>query len=282
MERLKQLMTERGLGSYFERMKHLARNAIHVEPIVTPGDQIPVGASKFGGLPDLPDSFVWPRSDEGEPLLFLCQFNLAELAPYDRDALLPREGMLYIFYDVMTMPSVPYDGYEGWAVRYEAGQELKRRRGPEDVPGYGAYARLELSPTPELPFLGSGLVPREMLEGREYWDLLGFTDRYAATGSEKANSFCKLLGHSYQYWSDSAEDFCERAYRKRYGAEGRPHADPRHPACAARWINLLQLDSCREVGWIFDNGYGRVFFMIDEDDLKHCRFDRVMVWVDVT
>ena len=273
-------MTQRGLGNYFERMKHLARNAIHVNPVVVGKDEIPVGESKFGGKPDLPEGFVWPRREKGKPLLFLCQFNLAELAPYDRDGLLPGEGMLYFFYDVETMPAIIGKEWDGWAVRYESGRELKRQQGPEDVPGYFASARLEFAATPELPFLDSGLVTREMLEGKEYWNLLGFTDHYAATGGDKTDVCTKLLGHTCQAMGGGLEMYCEKEHRRLFGADGCRHEDPGDPGSAARWLNLLQLDSHKDVGWIWDNGYCRVCFWIEEDDLKHGRFDRVMVLVD--
>lgn len=282
MERLKQVMTQRGLGDYFERMKHLTRNAIHVNPIVVGKDEIPVGSSKFGGIPDLPDGFAWPRREEGNPLVFLCQFNLAELAPYDRDGLLPGEGMLYFFYDVEPMPTIIWCEWDGWAVRYESGRELKRQRGPEDVPGYFSSARLELTATPELPFLNSGLVTRKMLEDGESWDLFGFTDRYAATGDDSTDVGTKLLGHTCQIHGGGAEGFCEEEHRRLFGTEGCRHEEPGDPSNAARWLNLFQLDSHENVGWIWGNGYGRVCFWIEEDDLKHRRFDRVMVLTDVS
>ena len=277
MERLKQMMTERGLGNYYERMKHLARNAIHVEPVVVPADEIPVGASKFGGIPDLPEGFVWPRLADGAPLPFLCQFDLAELAPYDRDGLLPKEGLLSFFYDVNPMPDCWYDE-EGWAVFYHVGQELKRQRGPEDVPGYFTSARVEITATPELPFLHSDIIQVEKLEGDEYWDLWEFTDHLAATGDDSTDVCTKLLGHARPVQSGGGLELtCERFHRRKYGSEGCRYEDPRDPRNACRWINLLQLDSHENVGWIWAGGYGRVYFWIEEDDLKNCRFDRVAV-----
>ena len=276
MEELKKALTQRGLGEYFERTKHLVRNAIHIEPIRTPSDQIPVGASKFGGHPDLPEDFVWPRREEGQPLLFLCQYNLAELAPYDRDGLLPTEGILYFFYDVGPMPDISWMELDGWAVRYHAGGAVTRRPGPEDVPGYFATAKLEYTAKPEVPFLFCDLVPRESLQGNEFWDLWDWNNQHASKDGDPSDISTKLLGHACPVQTYGMELECEKAHRKLYGTAGCRWEDPKDHRNAERWVNLLQLDSW-EKSWIWDNGYGRVYFWIEEEDLKHRRFDRVLV-----
>lgn len=69
-----------------------------------------MGASRIGGLPDLPEGAQWPvypgppkpdaawEAFKGEPLAFLVQVNLAEIAPFDVAGLLPASGMLHFFY----------------------------------------------------------------------------------------------------------------------------------------------------------------------------------------
>ena len=68
-----------------------------------------VGASRFGGVPDVPAEFVWPVFETAayddddvrpRPLTFLAQFNCARLAPLDTDGLLPKEGVLSFFYEL--------------------------------------------------------------------------------------------------------------------------------------------------------------------------------------
>jgi uncharacterized protein YwqG len=58
-----------------------------------PFRQTQLGASRFGGLPDLPTDLVWPATD-GSLLLFVAQLNLEEVPP---DACLPRHGWLFFF-----------------------------------------------------------------------------------------------------------------------------------------------------------------------------------------
>ena len=72
--------------------------------------KLPVGSSKLLGNPDVWEGFEWPAIDlDGElyDLTFMCQINCAEAAPYDKDGVLPKTGMLYFFYDLDEMPHEP-------------------------------------------------------------------------------------------------------------------------------------------------------------------------------
>ncbi len=58
-----------------------------------------VGQSKVGGKPHVEQDFEWPTEDgdEGAPLQFIAQFNLAELHPHDFEKQLPAKGMVWFF-----------------------------------------------------------------------------------------------------------------------------------------------------------------------------------------
>ena len=68
-------------------------------------------SSKFGGMPDVWDDFMWPvatksgyrkyTKDEYD-LDFVCQINCAEAAEYDINGILPKTGLLYFFYASQT------------------------------------------------------------------------------------------------------------------------------------------------------------------------------------
>ena len=62
------------------------------------------GRSKMWGSPDLPEGMDYPAvevEEDGEtysdPLMFVCQIRLEDIAPFDGDGLLPHTGMLYFF-----------------------------------------------------------------------------------------------------------------------------------------------------------------------------------------
>ncbi len=58
---------------------------------------VPVGASKFGGRPDVPAGFEWPMAGQN-PCWFVAQVRLADLGPFDTGYQLSRAGLLSFFY----------------------------------------------------------------------------------------------------------------------------------------------------------------------------------------
>lgn len=72
----------------------------------TPTDENLVGKSHWWGAPDLPGGVAYPYvmvtdpetgEDYAEPLTFLCQIRMEDVAPFDKEGLLPRKGMMYFF-----------------------------------------------------------------------------------------------------------------------------------------------------------------------------------------
>ena len=60
--------------------------------------------SKWWGDPDMPENMEYPSVEVTEdeetydyPLTFVCQINCEDIAVYDKEGLLPHEGMLYFF-----------------------------------------------------------------------------------------------------------------------------------------------------------------------------------------
>ncbi len=61
-------------------------------------EALPLGASRFGGLPDLPAGTPWPERD-GVPMEFVAQLRLEDVAPLDPLGRLPAGGTLAFFYN---------------------------------------------------------------------------------------------------------------------------------------------------------------------------------------
>src|SRR5258708_20598885 len=91
-----QLIDQSGLGLVTEHLKLFLKPAIRMESSPASAHPLPVGASKLGGLPDLPPTLTWPSWKE-VPMVFLVQINLQEVAPYDLEQLLPAFCFLYFF-----------------------------------------------------------------------------------------------------------------------------------------------------------------------------------------
>jgi len=76
------------------------------------------GISKFGGLPDVPKGFVWPRWQD-KALSFLLQVQLSKIKKDILDKGCPSIGMLYFFYDCENQPWGMYPNEKGsWRVVY--------------------------------------------------------------------------------------------------------------------------------------------------------------------
>ena len=145
-----------------------------IELIFNFGDKnIVKGSSKFGGKPDVWDGFEWirtvdPDNDpeyEPQPLVFACQINLAEISAYDKDGLLPENGMLYFF-------TSPYgdDFGDNFRVVYYGGDlsELKPCSYPEDYYDEHFFPDVPLTfqsveSNPGNEFSGSGIRRHKLL-----------------------------------------------------------------------------------------------------------------------
>ena len=110
-------LVSRNRADLAELIKDSRINSIPVFEEAVPDDDIPVGASKSGGYPDLPPEIHYPvlgkytayfhnriENHEESSMQLLAQINLSETAPFNRDGMLPDHGMLYFFWS-----GVPYD-----------------------------------------------------------------------------------------------------------------------------------------------------------------------------
>jgi len=80
--------------------------------VASTGEDVPVGASKLGGVPDLPADLEWPAWG-GRPLDFLAQIDLAEL---EIETGLPKQGLLLFFADTLNCAGLSPSDREGFRV----------------------------------------------------------------------------------------------------------------------------------------------------------------------
>lgn len=118
-------------------------------------EEIPVGASKFGGYPDLPPEIPYPvmpsytehfgakKTHPASAMQLLYQIDLSKAAAFDRDHLLPETGMLYVFWSG-ELPALCKDCFK--AIYYDGDHSVLRRTKPE-VPYYQKYFQEVLAPS---------------------------------------------------------------------------------------------------------------------------------------
>jgi uncharacterized protein YwqG len=77
---------------------------LSIEKVVNENDCF--GKSKFGGRPHLPKDFEWPKNEKYDGKYntkkfdtFIAQFNFEEFVKFDTNNILPKQGMLYIFWN---------------------------------------------------------------------------------------------------------------------------------------------------------------------------------------
>ena len=116
-QRVGNCVAQAGLGEWPPRLAVAARHAIILEPgPVEEAADAPIGASRLGGMPDLPSEVPWPRRPARNrtvfkdhaarpwPLSFVAQINFAEI--YSVGALegFPSSGRLLFFCNPIEWP----------------------------------------------------------------------------------------------------------------------------------------------------------------------------------
>ena len=136
-----------GIGHAYDK---LVRPAVWLLPRRVDESKLAPGGTKLGGHPDLPKSKAWPRAAK-EPMTFLAQLALHEVAPHLPEGSLPAEGLLSLF-----MGDDP-DGAAGYcevakAIYTPPGTPLVRHEAPKDMYSriYQA-ATVTMHPTVRIP-----------------------------------------------------------------------------------------------------------------------------------
>lgn len=124
-----------GLGEYTEAILKYKKPCVrlHAQP-ATEMSAHPIGATRIGGLPDLPPNMEWPMRN-GRPCEFIAQINLSEAAAYDVTGTLPKDGLLLFFFDYPFSHDEDYQPYQlgSELIRYYTGDMALLKRA-DDYP----------------------------------------------------------------------------------------------------------------------------------------------------
>ena len=233
----------------------LLRPAISLNVERCDDDLIPVGASKFGGAPDVAAGFEWPKWNE-KPLGFLAQISLEEVAPFDVEGLLPASGLLSFFYGMQDGEDWPYSNEDegGWRVYHFPQTNLTRLPWPEELH--------------DLISLRSAAINFEPL-----WSYTSWFDFAPDILSEFSPEEYDAIYQLEKSW--------KKAFPAKHQMLGHPNLiqdDPRYAVAinmnrgtTKDWRLLLQVDTDDEINFDFCC-CGRVWFVIHQDDLKNENF----------
>ena len=258
-----------GLQKYERELSAVVRNSIfmYTAPPSEPG--LPGGISRLGGLPDLPEGVEWPAA-AGEPLGFLGQIDLAQVAPFDKEGLLPATGFLYFFFDGVTWGLSP-DDKNHWRVIFHPGPgtALNERDPPPPSPRGRSFKECAVR------FSAQETLPNERpaeidIEEDNYSKLIEHLGAFT--------THHQLLGHESLVQGDVKLE-CQLVSNGLYCGDASGYEDPRANqvrAGAKDWILLLQVDSDDNPNMMWGD-LGRLYFCIRKQDLWERRFD--LAWM---
>jgi uncharacterized protein YwqG len=262
-------MSERGAAE----AAALARESVRFALEPCDPQAAPVGATRFGGDPNLPTGYEWPRWRE-RPLMFVAQLRLEELAAHPAARDLPGDGTLLFFYGDQTQAwgSDPDERGAARVIYAPEGTGLARADPPAGLPDDAPLSpcRAVSRPDLSLPPVESASFEAAAIPGGDheaYWDLLEWLNPDQAVLDDPSH---RLLGHPDAIQGDMQIE-CELVANGLSGAEVSPLADELRPG-ATDWRLLFQVDSDETLGTEWGD-VGRIYFWIREQDLAARRFD---------
>jgi uncharacterized protein YwqG len=265
-----------GLARIRADIGRLAQDAVRLTSRAADEAQLPVGASKLGGAPDLPPGIAWPAW-KNTPMSFIAQVRLSDVRPFDTAHRLPATGLLVFFYDAQqqTYGADPADR-GGWQVLYVAGDrpQLLRAAPPADLPAGSRFTPCALTFAREatLPQRPEALLRQldwTSDERRLYDDFLVTLPGPAAQLEPRH----QLLGHP-----DTLQD--DMHLQCALAAHGVSSMDDPRAAELAKtapdWQLLLQIDSDEHAGMRWGSS-GMLYYWIEQAALR--RADTSNVWL---
>lgn len=278
MPGIQQAFAAAGLARVAKDLPTLAQPSIRLTTAPADESALQPGATKIGGLPDLPPDVSWPALN-GVPMSFLAQVRLADAQPYDTERALPPAGVLWFFYDAnqQTYGASPSDR-GGWQVIFRqdaAPAQLKRTGAAAGLPQGALFHACSVALGREMTLPQD---PRSVLSSYDWTPdeqsryenvLAGFPSQ-----ADRAAPHDRLLGNPDAIQDD---DMRLEAQLASHGAGGM--SDPRATALApgaANWRLLFQLDSDPNAGMRWADA-GMLYFWIERDALAAHRFDNVWV-----
>ncbi|MCC7539503.1 MAG: DUF1963 domain-containing protein [Deltaproteobacteria bacterium] len=282
---------EEGLADDAERLLP------HAQPCFVVGSQTPgmgpIGASRLGGVPDLPSALAWPTQGDRH-LTFVAQIDLGALTPEWVDGL-PSSGWLYFFvgrdapaWDV-THRVLYFDGPRDAlsATTVPSGTRAIDDGSPRD------FVAHQLTFRPSFVFdraietaLGLEEFALEFLTASHTqiaglpvaWDTDPRQDAYLSKSGLASlrhrmhlapEDLAKAARDAWAAGDDERAEEIDLATEllRAYRADEAMHLDR-----MARWRVLFLLGSAREVGMCWWDA-GLLQFLVHDDDMRQRRFD---------
>ena len=270
---LPEMLVAAGLGRVAPVLEPLLAGSLRLKTTAAEAQALAPGASRLGGLPDLPPGAAWPGWN-GTPLAFVAQLRLDDLRPYPVAQALPGSGWLYFFYDARQQAFGDKPADRGaWQVLYRAGDAagaVQQQAAPAALPAESRFRPCSVDyavewTLPQRPPLFEPRLDWTPAEQTQYEDFIfkNFSDRSTPRH--------RLLGHT----DEIQDDMHLQCQLLSHGAgdEQDPRAAQLAPG-ALNWQLLLQVDSDANAGMQWGNS-GMLYYWIEKDALQARRFENV-------
>ena len=268
-----QLIQKNNLTDFADRIMAAIKPAIHISKVKT--QEGVIGASRFGGMPDIPTDFEWVLRED-IPLSFLAQINCADLQGFTSAKNLPSSGMLYFFYDAIEQPwGFDPSNRKGSAIIYHPSTEnLITASEPEGAdidngwlfPAYAVQFREVLSlPSYDSQAFDQLSVSQNSVD--DYVNLIVDVSELMAANEPIHQMFghssniqgdmqleCQLISHGIDYGNGYSESIAKEL-----------------AAGASDWLLLLQLDTDDDLEMMWGD-MGMLYFWIRESSLQSKSF----------
>lgn len=288
---MRMLLNTYGLQRVAERLEQLILPSIRIRTQRVHEELLSLGASKFGGLPDLPPEIAWP-SWKSIPMAFLAQINLKETQTLDTMKVLPSSGMLYFFYDAYHQP-VGYDPTMrgGWCVFYYDGPCSSLQRLPIPslllekpslwLPKEQHYTACAVTFSLEPTFPPNYTVALEALSLSDE-EQEGYSTFLRLGKEDVQEPIHRLLGHPDALQGDMQVE-SQLVSHGLYAGDGTAYVSPRAEQLkkgVQNWRLLLQLDTDDKASMLWGIE-GRIYYWIEVDALRTRHFEQswmIMQW----
>lgn len=272
---IQQLFTDNGLTDYWHKFADKLKPCFRIRYSPAQDQDIPIGKSKLGGLPDLPRQTEWAKFHH-LPLTFLAQINLAELPDDDVRKLLPDKGLLSFFY------SLENDDYTSSPHKVLFSDrpinDLERKAAPANLTAnemiYETGHIHSMAIEQSLPGGETEYVLETFKNDDQkrwiYWEL--------AEPDNSIETTNKQFGYPY-HSDDRFELICECiATGDKQLDQINSFTEIQKQAIRDKWVLLLQIDSNTDLNMYMGADLDCFYFWITEDDLTRKDFTKTIAF----
>jgi uncharacterized protein YwqG len=270
-----------------EELIEMIRPTVGIKTKPSEDKNLKVGKSKIGGKPDLPQNFEWPRANN-IPMLFCAQYNLSDLAKFDKENILPNEGFFYIFLSLDEQWREFNGVNQKFKFIYSESKNLIRTEFPKD------FEKNQSFKTALIEYFEFYTIPDDenyklFKLDKKYDDLYFYfyqpTDEYITEELyQNSDNLHQIIGHDRSIQSSVVYEFASKELGL-YGAKSSEHKK--------WWKDILELSKSYELLLQLDcddsnsdlskfGGSGTYYFGLSKTDLEKKNFDDIKMSFQMT